>query len=107
MIPIIKPLPHWVLTDLQPAFYDSEAGSVLSLLSKIYGKIEEVVTTVNLQSDKIAEAVEYMQTNLEETVTKLYEDSLEEGTITSEFTITYDSETETLNIVDTLVSNVL
>ena len=79
----------------------------LSLLSKIYGKIEELVTTVNLQNDKIAEAVEYMQTNLEETVTKLYEDSLDNGAITSEFTITYDIETETLNIVDTLVSNVL
>lgn len=43
----IRPLPFWVLTDLQPAFYDSESGAVLQQLSRIYPKIQEVIDRYN------------------------------------------------------------
>lgn len=43
----IRPLPFWVLTDLQPAFYDSESGTVLQQLSRIYPKIQEVIDSYN------------------------------------------------------------
>lgn len=43
----IRPLPFWVLTDLQPAFYDSESGTVLQQLSRIYPKIQELIDAYN------------------------------------------------------------
>lgn len=43
----IRPLPHWVLTNLQSAFYDSESGTVLQQLARIYPKIEELISTYN------------------------------------------------------------
>lgn len=43
----IRPLPYWVLTDLQPAFYDSESGTVLQQLSRMYPKIQEIIDRYN------------------------------------------------------------
>lgn len=43
----IRPLPFWVLTDLQPAFYDSESGTVLQQLSRMYPKIQEIIDGYN------------------------------------------------------------
>ena len=43
----IRPLPFWVLTDLHPAFYDSESGTVLQQLSRIYPKIQELIDAYN------------------------------------------------------------
>ena len=43
----IVPLPHWVLTNYQSAFYDSESGTVLQALARIYPKVEELITDYN------------------------------------------------------------
>ena len=43
----VRPLPHWVLTNLQSAFYDSESGTVLQQMSRVYAKIEELINTYN------------------------------------------------------------
>lgn len=43
----VRPLPNWVLTNLQSAFYDSESGTVLQQMSRIYPKIEELIATYN------------------------------------------------------------
>ena len=43
----ISPLPHWVLTNYQSAFYDDESGTVLQALARIYPKIEELITDYN------------------------------------------------------------
>lgn len=43
----ILPLPHWVLTNYQSAFYDSESGTVLQAMARIYPKIEELITDYN------------------------------------------------------------
>ena len=43
----IRPLPYWVLTDLQPAFYDSESGTVLQQTSRMYAKLQEALKEFN------------------------------------------------------------
>lgn len=43
----IRPLPHWVLTNLQSAFYDSESGTVLQQMARVYSKIEELINIYN------------------------------------------------------------
>lgn len=43
----ISPLPHWVVTNYQSAFYDSESGTVLQAMARIYPKIEELITDYN------------------------------------------------------------
>lgn len=40
-------LPHWVLTNYQSAFYDSESGTVLQAMARIYPKVEELITDYN------------------------------------------------------------
>lgn len=157
----IKPLPHWCLTDLQPAFYDTESGTALQMVSKIYGKIEELIFNYNSyidelnkyifefengiitdfdefktaientvndftqsidlkietqddaieamqgnisnQNDVIANAVEYMETNLTSTVTNLINYYFEHGELTSTVSVNYDGSTERIDILDTLV----
>ena len=49
----IKPLPHWVLADLQPAFYDIESVTAVQMLAKIYPKIEELISDYNYYVDQI------------------------------------------------------
>lgn len=53
----IKPLPHWVLTDLQPAFYDTESVTAVSMLAKIYPKIEELISDYNYYVDQINKTI--------------------------------------------------
>ena len=156
----IKPLPHWCLTDLQPAFYDTESGTALQMVSRIYGKIEELIFNYNSyidelnkyifefengiitdfdefktaientindftqsidlkietqddaietmqgdisnQNDVIANAVEYMETNLNQTVNNLFTQLLEEGRFVSTVGVTYDADDERIDIEDTL-----
>lgn len=43
----IRPLPFWVLTDLQSAFYDSESGTVLQQMSRVYAKVQELLDAYN------------------------------------------------------------
>ncbi|MBO7694238.1 MAG: hypothetical protein J6T10_16590 [Methanobrevibacter sp.] len=48
-----KPLPHWCLTDLQPAFYDTESGTAIQMTARMYKKIEEIVANYNSFVDEI------------------------------------------------------
>ena len=43
----IKHLPHWVLTDLQPAFYDVESGTTLQQTARMYAKIQDLIDIYN------------------------------------------------------------
>ena len=49
----VRPLPHWVLTNLQSAFYDSESGTILQQMARVYSKIEELISTYNEFSSEI------------------------------------------------------
>ena len=65
------------------------------------------ITTVNgkieAQDEVIANAVNYMKTNLVSTVTSLYEEGFAQGAYTSQVGITYDAVDEELTVEDTLV----
>lgn len=43
----LKHLPKWILTDKQPAFYDTESGTTLQQTAKLYGKMQELITLYN------------------------------------------------------------
>ena len=43
----LRHLPHWVLTDPQPAFYDCESATAVQQTAKIYAKIQELITIYN------------------------------------------------------------
>ena len=49
----IKHLPHWVLTDLQPAFYDVESGTTLQQTSRMYARMQELIDIYNEFVSKI------------------------------------------------------
>ena len=136
----LKHLPHWVLTDTLPAFYDCESATTIQQTAKLYGKIQELITIYNdfvrdvnryitefeegiiedfncfqdcviktmndyiesidmkieLQDNKIQEAIDYMKDNLVSTVTTLFNQALENGEITATLVETYDSDNESL-----------
>lgn len=137
----IRPLPFWVLTDLQPAFYDSESGTVLQQMSRLYPKIQEIIkgyndyvrevnryidefetgiikdfecfknciiktmndyietidTKINMQDMNIQNAIDYMKTNIETTVANIINQAIANGDLV--VGLSYDSTTESLNIV--------
>lgn len=51
-------LPPWVETNLQPAFYDVESGTVLQQVARMYAKVNQLVRNVNDQNIKIEEYVQ-------------------------------------------------
>lgn len=46
-------LPHWVLTDLNPAFYDTESGSAIQQTAKVYAAMNELIKEYNGFVDEI------------------------------------------------------
>lgn len=40
-------LPHWVITDVHPAFYDTESATAVQQTAKLYGKMQELITIYN------------------------------------------------------------
>lgn len=54
-------LPPWVETNIQPAFYDKESGSVLQQTARMYAKVNQLVRHFNELSKETKETVdEYM-----------------------------------------------
>lgn len=50
-------LPHWIITDLFPSFYDSESKSTIEMTGKIYAKMNELIDDYNSFVDKINKTV--------------------------------------------------
>ena len=136
----LRHLPHWVLTDTLPAFYDCESATAIQQTAKLYGKIQELITIYNdfvrdvnryitefeegiikdfncfqncviktmndyiqsidtkieLQDNKIQEAIDYMKNNLVSTVTTLFNQAVQNGDIRATLLETYDSANESL-----------
>lgn len=44
---IIKKLPHWVLTNPSPAFYETEGGTAIEQTALLYKKMEELINNYN------------------------------------------------------------
>ena len=53
----INELPHWVFTDLQPAFNDTESLTAVEMVSRIYGKVQELIDEYNKCVDEINKAI--------------------------------------------------
>lgn len=57
----IAPLPNWVLTNRQPAFYDTESASALQQTAKIYGKMQELLVDYDKFIAEINEYIKFYQ----------------------------------------------
>lgn len=103
----IKGLPNWSIPDLQPTFFDSESATTIEMVAKLYGKIKELIETYNkFETDltgKINEAYEYLKTNLHETCMTVINQMIKSGDFY--VGVTYEEETESLNIVFSEVNN--
>ena len=143
---IIKKLPHWVITNKKPGFYDTDSGSTIEQTALVYKKmnelieeynkfvdetnlfIEEFVTNmttsyeeftvameqkfndfvkvielkIDSQDQAIAEAVDYMKTNLPTTLHDLLIEMFETQELTLNFE--YNESTESLDIKGVVVS---
>ena len=107
----IEYLPPWVETGLQPAFYDKESGTVLQQTARMYAKVNELTKSFNDLSnetktiieeyiDKFDDLYEYVHDYLDnhfiEAITQVFNEALENGGITAELNIDYDTDTEAL-----------
>ena len=96
--------------DINKAILDFESevnGDINDFKEYIEGIINDFIATVNgkiaEQDGVIADAVNYMKTNLVSNVTALYEEGFAQGAYTSQVGITYVSDDEELLVEDTLV----
>lgn len=54
----IEFLPPWIETGLQPAFYDKESGTILQQVSRMYAKMNELISVINKQNTVIEEYIQ-------------------------------------------------
>ena len=104
----VSPLPHWVLTDNHPSFYDSESVTAISMIAKIYPKIEELIAdyerVVNELNETNTEAINYMKNNIIETTKNVFKDAMQEKIIDTDLINIYDSENESLVLKTVLIN---
>lgn len=62
---IIKKLPHWVLTNLRPAFYDTDSGTAVEQTALLYKKMQELIDNYNTFVDEINTTIEEFIANTE------------------------------------------
>ena len=60
----ITPLPHWVLTDKHVAFYDVESKTAIQMVSRLYGKMQELVSDYNNYVDQINNLISDFQNGM-------------------------------------------
>lgn len=60
----ITKLPHWVLTDSQPAFYDTESGTTIQQTARVYAKIQELIRTYNEFVTRINQYINDFETGM-------------------------------------------
>lgn len=86
-------LPPWVETNIQPAFYDKESGSVIQQTARMYAKVNQLVRIANEQYETIQDYInrfielkDYVEdyfTNLDvqEEIDKKLDEMAEDGTL--------------------------
>lgn len=55
---IIRKLPHWVITNKQPGFYDTDSGSTIEQTALVYRKMQELIDNYNLFVDEVNKTIE-------------------------------------------------
>lgn len=64
---IIKKLPHWVLSNPNPSFYETEGGTVLEQTGIMYKKMQELIENYNNFVDEINKTIdEFVANTLED-----------------------------------------
>ena len=61
---IIKKLPHWVVTNKYPGFYDTDSGSTIEQTAKVYKKMNELVEDYNKFVDETNKYIEDFTTDM-------------------------------------------
>lgn len=54
----IKKLPHWVISNRNPSFYETEGGTVLEQTGIMYKKVQELIDAYNKFTDDINEKID-------------------------------------------------
>ena len=65
----MEELPHWVLTDKHPAFNDKESLTAIEMVSRVYGKVQELIDEYNKYVAEVNKEIE----NFESGITTDYE----------------------------------
>ena len=64
---IINKLPHWVITNPRPAFYDTDSGTSIEQTALLYKKMQEIIESYNLFVDEVNGKIEeFIATSLED-----------------------------------------
>ena len=76
---MIKLLPHWVITDVNPAFYDAESKTAIEQTARVYSKMQEIIKDYNSFVDEVNSAINELSVNQDyekykECITKLVHD---------------------------------
>lgn len=79
----INILPYWKLTDLSPAFYDTESGTAIEQTAKVYGAVRELqldynemVTELNEKIKEYEDATSKDNQEFQSEITKIVHDYL-------------------------------
>lgn len=59
-------LPHWNLTDNHPAFYDTESGSAIEQMAKVYGAMQTLIDEYNKFADNLNKALQSFELETKE-----------------------------------------
>jgi hypothetical protein len=60
---MIPRLPYWILTEKHPAFLETESKTAVEMVSRVYGKVQEIVDDYNKFVDIINKTIEDYETN--------------------------------------------
>lgn len=117
----VYPLPHWIVPDTLPAFYETEGATAIQMVAKLYQKVNDLIESYNElvdnyttfktevndeladMNDTINGAIEYMQTHLVETLTALFQQAIDDGTINVGLINNYDETDESLELTVGLI----
>lgn len=58
----MKLLPHWVLTDSHPAFYDSESATAIEQTARVYAAMQSLISEYNSFVDSVNKTIEDFKT---------------------------------------------
>ena len=61
-------LPHWVLTDKNPAFYDTDSGSAIEQTARVYGAVKTFIEEYNTYVDNLNKALESFELETKEDI---------------------------------------
>lgn len=56
-MPRFRPLPHWVLTDGFPAFYDTESATAIEQTARLYAAMQKLIDDYNRFVDQVNEEI--------------------------------------------------